>query len=113
MITLGTGVGGGIIIDNKIYSGFNYAGAELGHIVIEYNGYPCTCGRRGCWESYSSATAMIRMTREKLEECAKTGRKTIMTEIIDKKGRITGRTACDGARLGDTAAREVYDMYIS
>ena len=47
MITLGTGVGGGIIIDHKVYSGFNYAGAELGHIVIEYNGRQCSCGRKG------------------------------------------------------------------
>ena len=64
MITLGTGVGGGIIIDGKIYSGFNYAGAELGHVVIQKDGAPCSCGRRGCWEAYSSATALIRRTRE-------------------------------------------------
>jgi glucokinase len=112
MITLGTGVGGGVIIDKKIYTGFNYAGAELGHIVIEYNGRPCTCGRRGCWEAYSSATALIRMTHEKLEECAREGRATVMTELVEKKGRITGRTACDAARLGDEAGREVYNMYI-
>ncbi|MBR5220222.1 MAG: ROK family protein, partial [Clostridia bacterium] len=49
MITLGTGVGGGIIIDNKVYSGVNHAGAELGHIVIEYDGVQCSCGRKGCW----------------------------------------------------------------
>ena len=64
MITLGTGVGGGIIIDNKVYSGFNHAGAELGHIVIEYDGVQCSCGRKGCWEAYSSATALIRLSRE-------------------------------------------------
>ena len=51
MITLGTGVGGGIISDGKVYSGFNYAGAELGHIVIEHNGRQCSCGRKGCWEA--------------------------------------------------------------
>lgn len=112
MITLGTGVGGGIIIDKKIYTGFNYAGAELGHMVIDYGGYPCTCGRCGCWESYSSATALIRMTNEKITECGSTGRKTIMTELAEKRGKVTGRTACDAMRLGDTAAREVYDRYI-
>jgi glucokinase len=52
MITLGTGVGGGIIIDNKIFTGFNYAGGELGHIVIEVDGAQCSCGRKGCWEAY-------------------------------------------------------------
>lgn len=113
MITLGTGVGGGIIIDNKIYSGFNMMGGELGHIVIEHNGRPCSCGRRGCWEAYSSATALVRMTEEKLEECKKTGRKTLMTELVAERGKVTGRTACDAMRRGDEAAKEVYDMYIS
>ena len=64
MITLGTGVGGGIIIDGMIYSGSNYAGAEVGHTVIQHNGRLCTCGRKGCWEAYSSATGLINMTRE-------------------------------------------------
>ena len=109
MITLGTGVGGGIIIDGKVYSGFNYAGAELGHIVIEHNGRQCSCGRRGCWEAYSSATALIKMTTEKLEECAATGRKTIMADAK----RISGRTAFDAMRQGDAAGREVVDMYIA
>ncbi|MBQ8344653.1 MAG: ROK family protein [Clostridia bacterium] len=108
MITLGTGVGGGIILNNEIYSGFNHAGGELGHIVIEVDGAPCSCGRRGCWEAYSSATALIRMTREKLEECRATGRPTIMTD----KPKISGRTACDAMRVGDEAAKEVYDRYV-
>jgi len=113
MITLGTGVGGGIIIDNKIYSGFNMMGGELGHIVIEHNGRPCSCGRRGCWEAYSSATALVKMTEEKLEECKKSGRKTLMTDLVAERGKVTGRTACDAMRRGDEAAKEVYDMYIS
>ncbi len=108
MITLGTGVGGGIIIDNKIYTGFNCAGAELGHIVIEVDGVPCSCGRHGCWEAYSSATALIRMTKEKIEECKANGRKSMMLDAE----RISGRTACDCMRAGDEAAREVYDKYI-
>ena len=109
MITLGTGVGGGIIIDNKVYSGFNYAGAELGHIVIEHNGQQCSCGRKGCWEAYSSATALIRMTNEKLEECAARSRKTLMAEAK----RVSGRTAFDCMRAGDEAAREVVDKYLA
>ena len=109
MITLGTGVGGGIIIDNKVYSGFNYAGAELGHIVIEHGGRPCSCGRRGCWEAYSSATALINMTKEKLVECETKGRKTIMSE----SKRVSGRTAFDAMRAGDEAGKEVVDTYLS
>ena len=108
MITLGTGVGGGIILNGKIYAGFNFAGAELGHVVIEQDGAPCGCGRRGCWEAYSSATALIRMTKEKIEECRKEGRETLMA----KAARISGRTACDAMRQGDAAAKEVYDTYV-
>ncbi len=108
MITLGTGVGGGIIIDNKIYAGFNCAGGELGHIVIETDGVPCSCGRRGCWEAYSSATALIRMTEEKIAECRANGRDSLML----KAEKVSGRTACDAMRQGDAAAKEVYDKYV-
>ncbi|MBR6708970.1 MAG: ROK family protein [Clostridia bacterium] len=112
MITLGTGVGGGIIIDNRIYSGFNAAGGELGHIVIEYEGRPCSCGRKGCWEAYSSATGLINMTREKIEECMRTGRKTAMIEMTENGTRVSGRTSFNAMRAGDEAAKEVVDMYI-
>ena len=108
MVTLGTGVGGGIIIDNQIYTGFNYAGAEIGHIVIEIDGAQCGCGRKGCWEAYSSATGLIRMTKEKLAECEAEGRYTVMSEAT----RISGRTACDAMRAGDAAGKEVYDKYV-
>lgn len=108
MITLGTGLGGGIIIDNKVYSGFNYAGAELGHIVIELNGKPCSCGRKGCWEAYSSATGLIHMTKEKLAST----KDTIMHEMVEKDGKVSGRTAFDAMRKGDKAACEVVDEYI-
>ena len=112
MITLGTGLGGGIVIDGKVYSGFNFAGAELGHIVIEKDGKPCSCGRRGCWEAYSSATALIRTTKEKIEECAKSGRETVMTKLVADAGKVSGRTAFDGMRLGDAAATEVVNEYV-
>ncbi len=113
MITLGTGVGGGIIIDGKIYSGFNYAGAELGHIVIQHNGRQCSCGRRGCWEAYSSATGLINMTNDKIKECSEQGRDTLMVELAKGKGKVSGRTAFDAMRMGDEAGREVVDEYIS
>ncbi len=112
MITLGTGVGGGIIDGGKVFKGFNSAAGELGHIVIEVDGRPCSCGRRGCWEAYSSATGLINMTKEKLAECEATGRKTVMTEQVAQKGKVNGRTAFDGMRQGDAAATEVVEMYI-
>ncbi len=112
MITLGTGVGGGIIIDNKIYTGFNFAGAELGHMVIEYNGKSCSCGRKGCWESYSSATALIRMTEEKIEECKRYSIKTKMIDIAESKGIVNGATAFIAFKKGDVVAHEVVDMYV-
>ena len=112
MITLGTGVGGGVIIDCKVFSGFNYAGAELGHIVIEVDGRPCGCGRRGCWEAYSSATGLVNMTREKIEECEAAGKKTAMTDFVAKYGKINGRVAFDAMRSGDEAAKEVITTYV-
>ncbi len=112
MITLGTGVGGGIIIDGKVISGFNYAGAELGHIVIQVDGVQCGCGRKGCWEAYSSATALIRMTSEKLAECEAQGRKTVMADMVAAAGKVSGRTAFDAKRAGDEAGAEVVAMYV-
>ncbi len=112
MITLGTGVGGGVIFDGKILKGFNAAGAELGHIALEVDGRACTCGRRGCWEAYSSATALVSMTREKLEECKAQGRETLMSAMVEKRGKVSGRTAFDCMRQGDAAAKEVVDTYV-
>ena len=113
MITLGTGVGGGIIIDGKVYTGFNFAGAELGHIVIEKGGRQCSCGRRGCWETYSSATGLVRTTKEKIEECRKNGRRTLMEDMIGGDiSRVSARTAWNAKRRGDAAATEVVDEYI-
>ena len=108
MITLGTGLGGGIIIDKKVYSGFNYAGGELGHTVIEVGGRPCSCGRKGCWEAYSSATGLINMTKDKLAE----DKDTIMHKMVDEEGRVSGRTAFNAMRAGDKAGAEVVDEYI-
>lgn len=108
MITLGTGLGGGIIIDNKVYSGFNYAGAELGHTVIEVNGLACSCGRKGCWEAYSSATGLINMTKSKLEET----QDTVMHDMVKTSGKVSGRTAFDAMKLGDKAGKEIVDKYI-
>ena len=110
MITLGTGVGGGIIIDNKVYAGFNFAGAELGHIVIVHGGKPCTCGRSGCWESYASATALIEQTKEKMLA----SRDSLMWSLAEGDiERVGGKTAFTAMKQGDKTAAEVVDAYIS
>ena len=107
-ITLGTGVGGGIIIDGKIYSGSNFAGAEIGHTVIEVDGAQCSCGRKGCFEAYSSATGLIRMTKEAIAEHPD----SIMAKSADDKGKVTARTSFDCMRAGDKYAKAVVDKYI-
>lgn len=109
MITLGTGVGGGIIIDGKIYSGFNYKGAELGHIGMVYQGVPCTCGRRGCIESYCAVTGLIRITREAMQLNARSKMWELAENSLDK---VSGRTAFDAMRAGDEAGAHVVDQYI-
>lgn len=107
-MTLGTGVGGGIITDGKIYRGFNCAGAEIGHTSIVMDGKKCTCGKRGCLEQYASVTALIEQTREMIEKCPKSK----MSEWVKENGRISGRTAFECAAEGDEAAIKVRDRYI-
>ena len=107
-ITLGTGVGGGIIINGKIYSGFNFAGAEIGHTVIDPNGPQCTCGRHGCFEVFSSATGLVRMTKEAMFE----DKDSIMWKMNEEDGKVSARTAFNAMRAGDKAGKEVVDKYI-
>lgn len=107
-ITLGTGVGGGIIIDGKIYAGSNFAAAEIGHMVIDPNGPKCNCGRKGCFEVFSSATGLVRMTKEAIEADGS----TIMKKMSEEKGKVSARTAFDAMREGDKAGKEVVDKYI-
>lgn len=109
-ITLGTGVGGGIIIDGKIFSGSNFAGAELGHTVIVADGWPCTCGRLGCWEAYASATGLIKRTKQHMDEASKDSPLwTIVEGNIDK---VNGRTAFDAMRQGDPVGKKIVDEYV-
>ena len=107
-ITLGTGVGGGIIIDGKIYAGSNFAGAEIGHTVIEVDGAQCSCGRKGCFEAYSSATGLIRMTKESMAEHPD----SVMNKMAQERGKVTARTSFDCMRAGDKYAKDVVDKYI-
>lgn len=107
-ITLGTGVGSGVIIDGKIVSGVNNAGGECGHMVIVVDGEQCSCGRRGCWEAYASATALIRQTKKAMDEYPD----SIMHRLAEEEGKVNGKTAFDAMRLGDIAGIEVVNNYI-
>lgn len=107
-ITLGTGVGGGIIINGKIYSGFNFAGAEIGHTVVDPNGPQCTCGRYGCFEVFSSATGLIRMTKEAMEQ----NKDSLLWAESELQGKVSARTAFNAMRQGDAVAKDVVDKYI-
>ena len=107
-MTLGTGVGGGIILNGKVWSGFNGAGAEIGHQTLIYNGKPCTCGRRGCLEVYASVTALIQQTKDAMEEHPE----SMMNQWFKDHGKVNGRTAFECAKAGDPAAIAVRDRYI-
>lgn len=114
MITLGTGVGGGIIIDGKVYTGFNFAGAELGHVVIQKDGRQCSCGRKGCWEAYSSATGLVNITKDHIVEARAAGKKTIMDDMIGGDlSKVSARTAFNAMKQGDEVGAAVVDEYIS
>jgi glucokinase len=97
-ITLGTGIGGGLLINNQIYRGVNYAGAELGHVSVVFNGLTCDCGGRGCIEKYASAPAMIRNYLEKLTKMG--------TAIPD---RVTTEYIFEQANKGSEAANATID----
>ena len=107
-ITIGTGIGGGVIIGGKLYSGNKFSGGELGHMVIDFNGLPCNCGRRGCYEVYASATALIRQTKEAMQNDPHSK----MWQLCDGNiENITGKTAFDGLRAGDKTAKAVVEQY--
>ena len=103
LITLGTGVGGGIIIDGKIYAGMRSAGAELGHMLLVLDGEQCTCGRRGCWETYASATALIRQAQQAAADHPES--------LLAQAGEITGLAVFQAADQGDSVAQSVIDRY--
>ena len=107
-ITLGTGVGSGVVLDGKVYDGFNFAAAEIGHTVIVVDGEPCTCGRHGCWEAYASATALVRQTKAAMQAHPDSQ----LHNVAREQGRVNGRTAFDAMRRGDAAAKQVVDTYI-
>lgn len=107
-ITLGTGVGGGAVLGGKLYTGYNYAGLEVGHFVIEYGGRSCTCGRKGCFEAYASATALIKRTREEMERHPDS---LLWQAAGGSLDRVEGRTAFTAMAQGDAIARAVVEEY--
>ena len=107
-VTLGTGIGGGIIIDKKIFRGSNGAGTEIGHVPLVHNGIKCNCGRKGCWEIYASVTALVNQTKVAIAKHPE----SLMKTIADERGTVNGRTAFDAAKKGDSVAQAVVDKYI-
>ncbi len=108
-VTLGTGVGGGIIIDGKIYSGFNFAGGEMGHMVTHVGGRKCGCGRRGCFETYASATAIIRDTKAAMKKHPESVLWSLCGGDINK---VNGKMPFDARDLGDETGKAVVENYI-
>ena len=108
-LTLGTGVGGGIVLNGKIYSGSHGVGSELGHMITVAGGELCTCGNRGCWERYASATALIRMGRQAAKENPQS---LILKNAQGDTDGITAKTVIDAAKAGDESAAKVFDEYV-
>ena len=110
MITLGTGVGGGVVMNGKLLTGCAFGGAELGHTIIEYGGRQCSCGNKGCFEAYSSASALVALTREKFAE----KHSPIVAEMCENDPmKIGGKTAFAAMRKGCHDSKEVVNYYIS
>ena len=108
MLTLGTGVGGGIIINGKLYEGNQGKGGELGHVVVQVDGEPCSCGRKGCFEAYSSATALIRETKKAMLK----NKRSLMWKISPEIELVGGKVVFEGAAQGDKSAIEVLNNYV-
>lgn len=111
LITLGTGVGGGIIIDGRIFEGGRSAGAEIGHMVINSDGELCTCGRRGCFEAYASATGLIALTKAAMQGIGGSGSR--LWELCgDDVSAVTGKTLTDAVLAGDRLADRIWNRYL-
>lgn len=109
VLTIGTGIGSGIILEGKIHTGFNGAAAELGHMMVQPGGEPCRCGRRGCLERYCSATALIRETRKAAEQHPDS---LLWRHCRGDLANVSGRTAFAAAREGDKTAQGVLDTFL-
>ena len=109
-ITLGTGVGGGVVINNRLLTGFNFAGGEIGHFVIVEDGEPCNCGRKGCFEAYCSASALAADTIRAMFLHPE----SVLWKLTEGDfTRVNGKTAFDGMRAGDAVSTEIVNEFIS
>ncbi len=108
MVTLGTGVGGGFVNYGRLEGGINLMGMEIGHMTLEIDGVPCPCGRRGCWEQYSSATGLKRQTREAIALHPD----SLLAQIAAEEGKVGGQTAFRAARMGCPVGTRVRDRYL-
>ena len=108
-LTLGTGVGGGIIIDGKPYSGAHGCGSEIGHMMIKMGGELCTCGNYGCFERYASATAIIREARKAIVEYPES---SMLAACGGDPEKLNAKIVIDAARAGDEAAKAVFGGYV-
>ncbi|MDP4132787.1 MAG: ROK family protein [Bacillota bacterium] len=108
-VTLGTGVGGGIIIDGKLFSGFNGAGGELGHMTLVKGGKKCTCGRKGCYEAYASVTGLIDATKQAILENPNSYLASLCKNNLEEVG---GKTAFLAAKDGDELGKKIVDEWI-
>ncbi len=108
LVTLGTGVGGGIIIDGKPYLGTRGDAGEIGHMIINCDGVRCGCGQDGCYEAYASVTALIRQTYEAIEQ----NPDCIMAKKAANIGKVSGRTSFDSMREGCPVGAKVVDTYL-
>lgn len=109
-LTLGTGVGGGIIIHGKVWSGSHGVGSEIGHMILKMGGEPCTCGNHGCVERYCSATAIIRMAREAVKAHPESA---ILTAAKGDPANINAKIVFDAAKAGDPVGMQVFREYVS
>ena len=107
-VTLGTGIGGGAVLEGKLYTGFNSAALEVGHTVIRRDGRQCNCGRKGCWETYASATGLIRSTREAMTAHPE----SLLWKLAPTLEDVNGKTPFDAAQAGDSVARAVVNEYV-
>lgn len=108
MLTLGTGVGSGIIIGGKIYEGRNGKAAEMGHIIVEVGGRKCGCGMNGCLEAYVSATALIEATKQAMLS----DKNSVLWELCPDLNAVDGKLAFEAERLGDRQARDIIANYV-
>ncbi|CAM4130807.1 glucokinase [Bacillus manliponensis] len=110
-MTLGTGVGGGVIANGEIVHGASGAGGEIGHItVVTENGFPCNCGKSGCLETVSSATGIVRVAMKKLQE---TDEDSVLRSVLKQEGQLTSKDVFDALAEGDALAAQIVEKVAS